>query len=266
MPCRFLSVFVFVLMFASCTTTPVAHAPDRDLGLLWVKHAAEYEAVTRQVYQAARLALPRLIEDQFWTALPGQEDAEGLRPAIIFDMDETVVSGIDFQLTHERPFENWKHEAWSMANTASAVPGFVRFAVAARDAGVELFFVTNRPCEPIVGSNDPCPQQIIAMTDIVETGIETDADHVMLAFEQSDWTKEKAVRRQHIARTHRVIMLFGDDLSDFIPCVRAKPAAPCTEAATADSRRRAVEQFSDYWGNGWYVLPNPMHGSWTSAR
>ena len=19
------------------------------------------------------------------------------------------------------------------------------------------------------------------------------------------------------------------------------------------------------WGNGWYILPNPMHGSWTSV-
>ena len=61
-------------------------------------------------------------------------------------------------------------------------------------------------------------------------------------------------------------MLIGDDLSDFIPCVRATPAAPCTEAATADSRRRKVEQFSGYWGHGWYILPNPMHGSWLSFR
>ena len=66
------------------------------------------------------------------------------------------------------------------------------------------------------------------------------------------------------AQTHRIIMLIGDDLGDFIPCVRATPAAPCTEPATADSRQRKIVQFSAYWGNGWYILPNPMHGSWTS--
>ena len=261
---RSLSVFVFVLFATSCTTTPVTDAPDEDLALLWVKHAAEYEALSRQVYQAAELALTDFVEDQSWTALPGQDDVEGLRPAIIFDVDETVASNVDFQLTFEPPFENWKHYEWSRANPALPVPGFAQFATAAREAGVELFFVTNRPCELVEGNDDPCPQQQSTIDDVVEAGVETDADHVMLAYERDDWTKEKITRRQHVAKTHRVIMLFGDDLGDFIYCTRAKPAAPCTEPATKESRRLAVEQFSGRWGNGWYVLPNPMHGSWTS--
>ena len=261
---RSLSVLFFVLFSASCTTTPVAKAPDRDLGLLWVKHAAEYEALSRQVYQAAELALPGFIEDQSWTALPGQEDAEGLRPAIIFDIDETVVSGIDFQLSYVRPYETWKHEAWGRSNPAVPVAGFTKFATAAREAGVELFFVTNRPCEIVAGNDDPCPQQKTAIDDVIEAGIETDADHVFLAYQRDDWTKEKSTRRQHVAKRHRVIMLFGDDLGDFISCTRAKPAAPCSEPATAESRKLKVAAHAGYWGNGWYVLPNPMYGSWTS--
>lgn len=261
---RSLSVLVFVLFSASCTTTPVAKAPDQDLGVLWIKHAAEYEALSRQVYQAAQLALPGFIEDQSWTALPGQEDAEGLRPAIIFDIDETVVSGVDFQLSFERPYEDWKHEAWGSSNPALPIAGFAQFAAAARQAGVELYFVTNRACELIAGSDDPCPQQKTAIDDIAEAGIETDADHVFLAYQRDDWTREKSTRRQHVAKTHRVIMLFGDDLGDFIYCTRARPAAPCAEPATAESRKLKVAAHSGYWGNGWYVLPNPMYGSWTS--
>lgn len=261
---RSLSVLVFVLFSASCTTTPVARAPDEDMGILWIKHAAEYEALSRQVYQAAALALPGFVEDPSWTALPGQEDVEGLRPAIIFDIDETVVNGIDFQLTYERPFEAWKHDAWSRSNAALPVPGFPAFAAAARKAGVELFFVTNRPCEPVSGNEDPCPQLETSVDDVIEAGIETDADHVFLAYQRDDWTKEKSTRRQHVAKTHRVIMLFGDDLGDFIACTRAKPAVPCTEPATAQGRKLKVAAHSGYWGNGWYVLPNPMYGSWAS--
>ena len=261
---RSLFVVVFVLFSASCTTTPVADRRHEDLGLLWVKHAAEYEALSRQVYQAAELALPRFIEDQSWTALPGQEDAEGLRPAIIFDVDETIASNINFQLTYERPFENWKHYEWSRSNPALPVPGFAKFAKAAREAGVELFFVTNRPCELVAGNDDPCPQLQSSVNDVIEAGVETDADHVFLAYQRDDWTKEKLTRREHVAKTHRVIMLFGDDLGDFIACTRAKPAAPCTEPATAESRKLKVAAHAEYWGNGWYVLPNPMHGSWTS--
>ena len=86
----------------------------------------------------------------------------------------------------------------------------------------------------------------------------------MLAGEQG-WTQEKVTRRNLVAKNYRVIMLFGDDLGDFLPCVRAKLYAPCTEAATADSRRRMVEDNARYWGNGWYVLANPVYGSWTSV-
>ena len=263
---RFLLVFISSLACASCTSTPVTHSPDRDLGFLWVKHAAEYEAVSRQVYQAAGLALADFVADQSWSALPGQDDAEGLPPAIIFDVDETVVSNVDFQLTFERPFDNWKLDEWSSSGPSLPVPGFTDFARAARTAGVKLFFVTNRPCELINGNDDPCPQQTTTLDDIAEAGIQTDADHVMLAYEREDWTKEKLVRRELIARTHRIIMLIGDDLSDFIPCVRATAAAPCTASASAESRRQAVERHSRYLGNGWYVLPGPMHGSWTSFR
>jgi acid phosphatase len=264
MTLRFSFVPILVPLLAACTTTSVGHVPERDLGLLWVKHAAEFEATSRQVYQAAGRALEDFVADQSWSALPWQEDAEGLRPAIIFDVDETVVSNVDFQLGFERPFENRKLDEWSRSGPSTPIPGFAEFAHAARQAGVELFFVTNRPCEFIAGDPDPCPQQRTTIDDIAEAGIETDADHVLLAYEQEGWGKEKLVRRQLIAASHRVIMLIGDDLGDFIPCVREKPAGPCTEAATAESRRRAVERHADRWGHGWYVLPNPMHGSWTS--
>jgi predicted secreted acid phosphatase len=26
---------------------------------------------------------------------------------------------------------------------------------------------------------------------------------------------------------------------------------------------KMVEESTHLWGNGWYILPNPMHGSWT---
>ena len=114
--------------------------------------------------------------------------------------------------------------------------------------------------------NDPCPQKLTTIDDIHEIGIDVGADHVMLADERPGWDREKQVRRDYVAETHRVIMLIGDDLSDFIPCVREKPTGPCTSAATRLSREEALQKHILYWGNGWYILPNPMHGSWTSVE
>ena len=114
------------------------------------------------------------------------------------------------------------------------------------------------------GIDDPCPQRQWTIDDIGEVGIATDADHVFLSDERG-WNREKSTRRYYIAETHRVIMLIGDDLGDFVPCVRKKPYAPCTNNATAADRMKMVENHGHLWGNGWYILPNPMHGSWTSA-
>jgi acid phosphatase len=254
-----------MLVCVSCTTTPVAHSPENDLGLLWVKHAAEYKAITIQVYQAAELALPAFINDKSWSALPGQQHAEDLPPAVVLDVDETVVSGIDFQLAHQRPFTNRKLYDFYQENDAIPVPGVVEFVAAARQAGVTVFFSTNRPCQQIDDNPDSCPQKRAAMEEIESIGIDTDEAHVMLADEQG-WDRAKIARREHIAETHRIIMLIGDDLGDFVPCVRTKLYGPCTEPASRESRRQLVEQFSGYWGNGWYILPGPTHGSWTSFR
>ena len=260
---RSIVVFALALAGAACTTAPVDHSPYLNLGSLWVKHAAEYRALSLQVYQAATDALPGFIEDRSWTVVPGNPDVRDLPPAVILDVDETVVSNVDFQLTFEPPFENWKLNKWNDENVATAVPGVAAFVAAAREAGAAVFFVTNRPCELIEGVDDPCPQKAVTIQDIAEAGIETDADHVFLAREQG-WTREKVTRREHVAKTHRVIMLIGDDLGDFIPCVRDKLYTPCTITSTAASRQLLLEAYSRFWGRGWYVLPNPMHGSWTS--
>lgn len=251
-------------LLVACTVERQTHDPHSDLGLLWVKHSAEYQAISRQVYQSATAALPRLIADTSWSALPGQKNASELPPAVILDVDETVVSNVDFQLEHERPFANYKLDEWTRRTDATPVTGVADFVAAARAQGVRVFFITNRPCELVTGNDDPCPQKQSTIDDIIEIGIETDAEHVLLSEEQG-WNREKSVRRELIASTHRVIMLVGDDITDFIPCTRSKPAMPCTEGASSESRYNSVAEYTRYWGNGWYILPNPMHGSWTSA-
>jgi acid phosphatase len=244
---------------------PVSHDPKQDLGLLWVKHAAEYGAITQQTYRSAAAMLPDFLGDTSWSAMPGQTDAENLPPAVILDVDETVVSNVDFQLAFERPFTNRKLYDFYRQHPAIPVPGVVEFIAAARNAGVTVFFVTNRPCEFIDDNPDPCPQKHGVIEELESIGIDTDEAHVMLA-DENDWDRAKIRRRQFVARTHRVIMLFGDDLGDFVPCVRTKLYGPCTEPATKASRAQLVEEHAKYWGNGWYILPGPMHGSWTSFK
>jgi len=272
---RPLLLFIVVGLLSACAASPEPAEPaertavydhTRDMGLLWVKHAAEYRAIAMQVYQSATGDLPRLLSDSSWSAMPGQHDADSLPAAVILDVDETVVSNVDFQLTFERPFANHKLETWSNNYDSLAIPGVRDFVDGARAAGVTVFFVTNRPCELIDGNDDPCPQKTTTIDDIREVGIEVTPEFVMLSGEKPGWDREKLVRRELIAESYRVIMLIGDDFGDFVPCARKKVVAPCTEPATRASRAQALEKYRNYWGNGWYILPGPMHGSWTSVR
>ncbi|MGB5335998.1 MAG: HAD family acid phosphatase [Woeseiaceae bacterium] len=268
-----LPVFAIALLtLAACASAPVtqpsdpSYDPKRDLGLQWVKRAAEYHAITRQVYRTAQTALPAFINDKSWSAMPEQRDAEDLPPAVILDVDETVVSNVDFQLTYQRPFANHKLNNWSSNFDAAPIDGVRDFVEAARAQGVTVFFVTNRPCESIATTIDPCPQKTTTINDIREVGIDVTPEYVMLSGERPGWDREKLVRRLVIAENYRVIMLIGDDYGDFVPCARNKVVAPCTKPATRASRAKALETYDKYWGRGWYILPNPMHGSWTSVR
>ena len=222
-----------------------AHDPSSDGGVLWVKHSAEYQAITQQVYTAAT------------------RDLE-LPTAVILDVDETVVSNVDFQLSFEPPFENWKLDKWTSENVATPIRGVKEFVAAARAADVTVFFVTNRPCERIEGDDDPCPPKTHTLEDIAEVGIDADGEHLFLSQEQG-WNREKITRREHVALLRRLPGPRALDLGDFIPCVRDKAYEPCTTTADAAKRQALMEKHAGRWGNGWYILPNPMHGSWTPA-
>ncbi len=255
--------FCLPLLLVACDTQQdIDTSPDA--ATLWIENAAEYRAVSRQIYRTASLALPGLVADKTWSALPYQVDAEDLPPAIIMDIDQTLVNGAEFQLGYEPPFTIDKFDAWNASHVAAPVPGAPEFVTLARASGVQVFFLTNRSCSATM--DNPCEQKPITVQDLIEAGIPAVDAEVTLAGERPEWGAEKQARRDYIAEHYRIIMLFGDDLGDFIPCVRRSPVAPCTEGGTIANRYALTEQFDDYWGAGWFILPNPMYGSWTSVR
>ena len=256
-----LTLFLLANLAACAHTPPVK---DKQLAIAWVDSAAEYDALTLQAYQNATRHLDGLIADKRTSALPGQEGMAELPTAVILDVDETSVSNVDFQIQIEGGFSHEAFDFWQQNNPARRISGAPEFVQAARDKGVTVFFITNRLCHARVFAAGPCPQEAITLQDLGEAGIETDADHLLLVGERPEWNREKRLRQELVARDYRVIMLIGDDLGDFLPCIRAKPVAPCTAAASADERTRLTLQYKDYWGVRWHILPNPMHGSWSS--
>ena len=80
MQTRFFSVLLISTIFSACATPEYRYDPYRDAGLMWVKHAAEYQAVASQAYAAASSDLERLVADRNWTAMPDQPVDPALPP------------------------------------------------------------------------------------------------------------------------------------------------------------------------------------------
>ena len=70
---------------------------------------------------------------------------------------------------------------------------------------------------------------------------------------KQDKTKEQ--RRQQVAQQADVIMLFGDNLSDF-----NDPAENTVADRTDDVMQNATQ-----FGDKYIILPNPMYGNWEAA-
>ena len=123
---------------------------------------------------------------------------------------------------------------------------------------VRIFFITNRECATRAGSEAACPEQddMLANLQALGLGSATLADDLMLEGERPEWKSEKLARGQAVARTHRIVLNVGDDLADFLPAVRRSPVA---------ERDRARCAREAYWGQRWFLAPNPMYGSWLVA-
>src|SRR5690606_25815059 len=127
-------------------------ADDNLNAVLWVQKAQEYRALTLQTWRMAAATLDRALADPQWTALLPGEGAElqkpGLKPAVIVDIDETVLDNSPFQARGVLDGTSYKEEdwaAWVAEKQARPVPGALELARAARARGVTLPHLSNRP-------------------------------------------------------------------------------------------------------------------------
>jgi 5'-nucleotidase (lipoprotein e(P4) family) len=261
---RWTSATLLAAALAACGAVPTRDAaPASDLrspahdnlnATLWMQTAAEYEASVRGVFAAARASLDRALADPAWSALPEGERGDGfetLPAAIIVDADETMIDNSPFQARGIREgvdfnYENWL--AWVNERRARALPGAVEFARYAASRDVPVFFVTNRDAPQETEST-------IANLRALGFPIAADASNVLLRGDVRVPAREKRARREWVAQRHRVVLLLGDNLGDFIEGV----------ATGVDERRALIGPYAAWWGERWFMLPNPTYGSWESA-
>ena len=117
------------------------------LSVLYAQSSAEYEASNIQTYVNAKSALDRALNDLGWTAaIEQKENFKNKPPAIILDIDETVLNNIPFQaraiINGQSYPTGWLE--WMLEESSDAVAGVSDFLEYAQSKGVKIFYVTNR--------------------------------------------------------------------------------------------------------------------------
>ncbi len=237
----------------------VANSHEDLDATLWVRFAAEYKAITRQTYVAATRQLNSAVANKNWTAIPSNDSAAGssilegkpARPVcVIMDVDETVLDNSGYQRELILADSSFSVESWSRfvnQKVSPAVPGAKSFIDTCRRLNVAVFFVTNRDV-----SLEPATRE-----NLISTGMmgPNDPDIIFSKNERPEWTSGKSVRREMIAAQYRVLLLLGDDLNDFV----------FVKKSNLEQRSKLERRYQHYWGQRWFMLPNPDYGSWEIA-
>ncbi len=220
---------------------------------LWTQSSVEFKANTLAVYKLAGIMLDAALADKSLTAAPAEQASgyEGKPPAVILDVDETVLDNSAYEAWLAKVGESYSSKTWApfvRTETSLPIPGSLDFIKGAVGKGVKVFYVSNRKA----------PQEQATRNNLKALGYPVDEseDTVLLRGESEAWnTSKKSPRRAHIAESHRVVMIVGDNFGDFVDGYRGSLA----------ERQALMTEHKDMWGSLWFVIANPMYGSWESA-
>ena len=247
-----LTVLATVAVTTISSACAAAPRPQPNLdATLWVQTASEYRSVARSVYLAAARDLSFFLADSTSSAAVEQDGAFfRLPPAVILDVDETVLDNSPYQARLLVTGQQYSSDTWAIwvdERIAESVPGALEFANGAARLGITVFYVTKRRA-----SQESATRQNLSALGFP---LRDDLDVVLTRDERPEWNGSKSSRRRFVADTHRVLMLVGDDLNDFVD----------VGGLTVAERDAVAEQYGGYWGERWRMLPNPTYGSWERA-
>lgn len=248
---------------ATNASTPATQAQARGPGphdnlnaVAWVQSSVEYRAISMQTFRAAADHLDVALKENNWDALvPEERDNAigGLKPAVIMDVDETVLDNSPYQarlIRDGRDYDEVTWDQWVAEKKAKPLPGVVDFTKAAAARGVTILYVSNRAVH----------LKEATLANLRAVGLPVADDSVFLGLgtvlegcEQNG--SEKDCRRRLAGKQYRVLMQFGDQIGDFVQVL----------ANTPQGRDLVYEEYNDWFGERWWMLPNPTYGSWEPA-
>ncbi len=228
-------------------TTPAHLNPATFRGLdanLYTQSSAEYRACCLQAFTLADERVKAKLATRGESKKP---------PAVVFDLDETVIDNGAYQARQLRtgqPFDTKLWDAWEEhdGDQVRLVPGAKDFLDALAAAKVQAVYITNR--------GEKFRPQTHAFLKRLEIDVPDDQLHLLVSDDKTD----KTGRRAAAAEKFDVLLWVGDNLRDF------DEAFKLNKEKGADGRKAAVDERRAKFGTDWIILPNPLYGEWTKAH
>ena len=245
--------FYFFAVYISAVNEKVDNSVQIQsmLAVLYTQSSAEYDANNIQTYAGAKLALDKALAKKNWTAAIEQEGNFSEKPpAVILDIDETVLNNIPFQARAIIKGESYPigWVDWMLEEASTSVAGAKDFLDYAKSKGVKVFYVTNR----VAIAEEATRNNLKKLT----LPLDTDRD-VLLMRNENSWTSDKVSRRKLISEDYRILLLIGDQLGDFISLEES--------SIDMDSRQIIATKYKDMWGKKWFMITNPIYGRWEAS-
>jgi acid phosphatase len=249
---RWLAAAAVAVFLAAPAGAQDAQRDDIVNATLWMQKSVEYKANSLALFAFAKIQLDKLLADKTFTSSPLDQkgDFSNLPPAIVVDVDETLVDNSEYQgwmIAKGQTFSPKTWTAYVNSKTTLDIPGAVDFCKYADSKGVKVFYVSNRTAEEKPATKENMQKLGYPMGGNVDT--------FLFAREKPDWGSAKSTRRAFIAKDYRIVMMLGDNFGDFLDAYRG------TEA----ERLKAFNDNKERWGRDWIMLANPSYGSFESA-
>ena len=243
-------ILFLVLMSSALISEQKEH--QSLMATLFVQNSAESYTNSMSIYKAAEGQLEKVVENtKVSAAIEQTKGFAGKPPAVILDVDQTVLDNIAYQArlieTNTYYPVGWKE--WCEEERADYMPGVESFLNKAADLGVEVFFITNRDVNVEVATKNNLEKLGFKFTE--------NLDQLLMKNEKPNWGSNKNSRRSLVAQNYRIVMMIGDNLGDFVDGSDNK--------ATAEIRMNAAKKYSHMWGTHWFMLANPTYGDWENT-
>jgi|HigsolmetaAR203D_1030402.scaffolds.fasta_scaffold00037_54 5'-nucleotidase (lipoprotein e(P4) family) len=223
------------LLLAGCASAPEPKAQEPTThafdGLHWFRNSAERRAIFEQTYRLA-----------FEAARAQSAGKERGAWAVILDVDETILDNSEYErrlVESGRAYHGDSWDAWVLEEAATLLPGAKEFIDRVRsELGGRIVLVTNRD-QSLCAATEANLQRVGVAYDLILCDYEGKRDKT---------SRFKAVTEGTVGDGPLDVLLWiGDNIKDF-------------PGLSQDDRGDP-----NAFGVRYFVLPNPMYGSWQSV-